>query len=117
MHTPPKLLKKLLSDPYYQQCSFLFEHYCAGKIEFHHAMTWAGRQCQELECILPICHSIHEQARNSEVKEKLDYLMFLRMTEEQIARFSKSIDFFKRYNYIMKKYSAPIPVEATKHIC
>jgi len=101
---PQKLREDMSNDPYMKKCCFPFIHDCQGKIEWHHALIFGGSQVQEKECILPICQAIHEKARNTDVKEILDLVMYSRMSPEQMKKYSKAINIFHRFNYLANKY-------------
>jgi len=102
---PAKLNKELNDDPFYTKCCFDFPHTCYGKIERHHALIVAGRQVQMKECILPICQTVHEMARNTFIKEMLDLIMLERMTKEQRLSLSRAINYENRYQYVKNKYN------------
>jgi len=69
-----------------------------GKIDWHHNMTWQGKNVQEKFAILPVHNSIHQyhNGLTSEVKEKLNRIMVSRMTEEQLDYYSKAVN-YKRF--------------------
>lgn len=86
---PPKLKTELASDPFYDKC-------CICKyigVQWHHGLISAGRQQNEKFCILPLCVNCHEQARNKDFKEKIDWIMWNRATDEEITRYSKAINY------------------------
>src|SRR5690349_12289112 len=59
---PPRLRKQLNEDPYYRTCARASAT-CKGRITFEHALTYAGRQVQEVWAIIPLCafhHSVDE---------------------------------------------------------
>jgi len=101
---PPKLRQEMADDMYYKGCCFPLPHDCYGKIEWHHNLIFGSSQVQERECILPICQAIHEKARNTEIKEVLDLVMYSRMSPEQMKKYSKAINIFHRFNYLSNKY-------------
>lgn len=99
---PPRLRQELADDPYYKVCCIT--GVSNEKIEWHHNFIFAGRQVQEKECILPVTQGVHEQARNVEMREKLDLVMLRRMSEEQLDRFSKA-KLRQRLKYLEYKFS------------
>jgi len=80
----------MAEDPYYRRCCITGIHDGApmyigkGKtdryrVQWHHNLMFAGKQVQERECILPILEEVHYKARSRAVRDKLDYVMLLRM--------------------------------------
>ena len=102
---PTELNKELNDDPFYTKCCFDFPHTCYGKIERHHNLIYAGSQVQLKEAILPICQNIHNQARITETKEKLDLIMLERMSKEQRLSLSRAINYENRYQYVKNKHN------------
>jgi len=93
---PKKLLNEILEDKFYKKCCLTGKPY--GKIDWHHNMTWQGKNVQEKFAILPVHNSIHQyhNGLTSEVKEKLNRIMVSRMTEEQLDYYSKAVN-YKRF--------------------
>ena len=65
MNTPSKILEQLKGDPFMYFCIHtLFQkdsHLCRGKVEWHHALIFSGRQIQEAWAIVPLCQYHHKQ--------------------------------------------------------
>ena len=92
--------KRIDEDNYYRQCCI-----CGSKlVQMHHNLIFAGRQADDPETILPLCEYDHDQARNSDFKEKLDWIMYNRMTPEQLVKYNKSGDLMRRFNYLKTKF-------------
>jgi len=93
---PPKLREDLSNDPFMKKCCITGR--TDGKIDWHHNMTWQGKNVQEKFAILPVHNSIHQyhNGLTSEVKEKLNRIMVSRMTEEQLDYYSKAVN-YKRF--------------------
>jgi hypothetical protein len=102
---PEKQRATMAQDAFYKRCCYPWSHNCGGKIEFHHNLIFGGRQSNIMETILPVCQNIHDQARNTEVKEKMDLIMLRRMTPAQILSISKAINYKLRLQYLENKYS------------
>ena len=95
--------ERIDSDLFYRQCCL-----CRSlNPQMHHNLIYAGKQVDDAECILPLCENCHDKARNSEVREKLDWIMFLRMRTVTFNKYSKG-DLLKRYAYISKKFNDKI---------
>jgi hypothetical protein len=93
----------MASDPYYSKCCYSFPHACVGKIEWHHNNMQGGKQNNDIKTILPICQTVHRQANNKEIKEKLDFIMLSRMSPEERKSISKAVDYEQRFQYIRDK--------------
>lgn len=88
------------TDPFYRKCCV-----CGNpNIQVHHNLQFAGRQCDDLETLLPLCIPHHDMARNSEFKERLDLIMFKRMKTSQFNKYSKG-GLLQRYHYLSTKYN------------
>jgi hypothetical protein len=99
---PPALRSEMAADPYYKRCCLCGT--MAGKIDFHHNLIYKGSQCDDRETILPLCVPCHDKARHTETKEKLDLIMLRRMSDAQIAKYSKAVNYQQRKKYLTCKY-------------
>lgn len=102
-HIPPKLLKEIKKNPFYRRCC-LEGGDCSGRIEFHHNLIFKGKQVNEMFAILPLCQGHHEDANYSEIREQLDWIMLHRMSIDEIVMYSKAVNLFRRFEYLVGKY-------------
>lgn len=86
---PQSLKDELAADPYYQKCCLDYTGMCEGRIEWHHALLYGGRQQNRKFCILPLCHGHHLRAENREIKAKLEAIMVSRATAEDLAEYPR----------------------------
>lgn len=106
---PKKILAQILLLPEYKICMrySLFDHACAGRITFEHALTYKGRQIQEVWAILSICACGHGvdgyQDRGNLIKEIHEWIALSRATLEELAKYPKA-NFEKKLQYLTKKY-------------
>lgn len=101
---PPELREEMSNDPFYSQCCITGSR--SEKIEWHHNLIYGGQQVNEKFCILPLAKSIHDNI--VKYKEKCDWIMWNRATDEEIACYSKAKDYKwerDRLNKIYGKYS------------
>ena len=104
---PPELIIELSNDPFYKKCCLdNFVYPCSGKIEFHHNLIYAGKQVNEKFCILPVCKMHHDIEKHTIIKEKLNWIMWGRATDEQILRYSKAINYGEKLIRLEKIYGA-----------
>ncbi len=102
---PKKLRRELSADPEYQFCMVTGEPGTRrDPLEWHHAMTWQGRQLQTRFAIISIKRSIHLEARNSAVKEFIDWIVLNRMTETELDFYSKAVDLKYRLEILNRLY-------------
>ena len=96
----------LENSPRMKFCSLkpYIPHICSQKIEWHHNLIFGGRQSDIPETIISICEVIHNQARNSEVKERLDWIMLNQMKPEDIKAISKATNYNFIKDRLNKKY-------------
>ena len=107
MRSPiPKEVRELLSDDPYMVICALEDFDCQGRIEWHHAFTYAGKRRNELWSIIPLCH--HHHAIESVLKEKINDAVRERI--EKIDDFVRS-DFRKKYPKSNLFRTQPNPVE------
>ena len=90
---PPALREEMSQDPYYSKCCLTGVSNVQEKIEWHHNLTFKGKRVNEKFCILPLAKSVHDKLP----KEKCDWIMWNRATDEEISRYSKA------ENYQLKK--------------
>lgn len=57
---PFAIREQLSEDPFMARCIFN-NSTCEGRIEWQHAMTYAGRRVNELYTILPLCSKHHKE--------------------------------------------------------
>ena len=55
---PKEIREQLSEDPYMKECD-IANGMCEGKLEWHHAFTYAGKRVNELWSIIPLCHHHH----------------------------------------------------------
>jgi hypothetical protein len=102
---PLKLREDMSSDKFYSKCCIAnFVIPCSGKIEFHHNLIFAGKQVNENFCILPICKAHHDIEKHTIIKEKLNWIMWSRSSDEQIKEYSKAINYQEVFNRLEKFY-------------
>lgn len=98
---PKKLRDRLADDPFYQQCCVTgLRGTWDDPLEWHHNLIVASNQVQERFAILPILKSVHDQARNHEMRECLDWIMLNRATDDELLAISKAIDYFHRRAFL-----------------
>lgn len=106
---PEKLREELQNDKFYDQCCLegggkktenIFD---PERIEWHHNLIFANRQVQERFCILPIKKKFHDKMVG-EIKERCDWIMLCRATEDEIRRYSKAINYQREKERLILKY-------------
>lgn len=97
---PPALRESMSNDPYYKRCALTGS--TSEKIDFHHNLIFAGRQVNEKWCIIPLAKSVHDNIVKH--KEKVDWIMLNRATDEELERYSKVIDLKAKRERLNKIY-------------
>lgn len=110
---PLKLREKLGNDPEYGYCALTGERGTHDDpIEWHHNLRFAGSNVQERFCILPLLQSVHKQADNIIMREKLDHIMLGRDTENKlVTEYSKAVNWAQRKIYLEEKLGPYTPVK------
>jgi len=95
---PKKLREEMAQDPYYKKCC-LKNNECSGKIEWHHALEFAGRQIQKKFAIIPVCEYHHKNV--SLFKKIFHWIALRRATIGELKEFERAN--FKRELIILNK--------------
>lgn len=90
MPIPLEMREMLEEDPFMQTCLMEGDGLCEGKIEWQHAMTYAGKRINELYAILPLCHAHH--VRQAEFRPIQEYWI-----RERIYRMNAEASFKEKY--------------------
>ena len=104
---PSKLRAELAEDPEYapQWCIWHQSFHGHGvRVQWHHQLIFAGRQVNERFCIMQICEEIHRKAEWKQVRERLDWIMLNRATDEELEMFSKSRDLVRKRQVLNEIY-------------
>src|ERR1035437_5821985 len=102
---PDEVLEEIMKDWFYKKCCVADEK-CSGRIEWHHNLIYAGKQVNEKWCILPLLQGVHRDI--VKYKEKCNWIMVNRMTDEQLNKYSKAINYRlmkANLNHIYGKYN------------
>lgn len=102
---PEKLKRELASDPYYKKCCITGIE--QRDIEWHHNLIFGGSQVNEKFCILPLGKQIHKDIHKH--KEKCDWIMLSRATDEELERYSKAINYKYLRDMLIRKYGTYNP--------
>ncbi len=96
---PPKMRGEMAADPYYSKCAITGE---TGDIEWHHALIWQGKRVNAKFCIIPLAKWVHEAIVN--FKEKCDWIMWNRASEEELDMYSKAVNYRALRDRLNLKY-------------
>lgn len=94
--------EEIAGDPFMKRCCVTGR--TNGKIEWHHNLIFAGRQVNQTWAILPLSEAVHIQARHTDVKERLDWIMLNRATDEQLSEYSKAEDLITKRQKLNQKF-------------
>jgi hypothetical protein len=95
-------------DPFYHRCCLTGggrkteNRFDQERIEWHHNFIYAGKQVQEKWCILPIVKRLHDQMVG-EVKDRCDWIMLNRATDDELAKFDRA-DLIRKRERLNEKY-------------
>lgn len=111
---PAKLRREMNDKLFYGRCcltgtgkpNHLASRFDPEKIEWHHNLIFAGKQVQEEFAILPILKRLHDDVSNPEVKDRCDWIMLNRATEDQIKKYSKVVNLQRRLDELNERYGA-----------
>jgi hypothetical protein len=101
----PAQRERLAADPFMSRCCITGR--ADEKIDWHHNLIFAGRQVNEDWAILPLIRSIHDRAFSPEIKDRCDWVMLNRATDEQLTPYCKAIDLIRRREILNQRYGDP----------
>jgi len=87
---PKAIRERLNEDPFMKDCC-IADSWCEGKIEWHHALQYAGKRVNEWWCILPLCQKHHRSEASNRLA--ITKVMCKRSSSEDLAKYSKAIDY------------------------
>lgn len=90
------------ADPFYKRCAITKKPIGMVKIEWHHNLIYAGRQVNEKWCIIPLSKEIHDNIVL--YKEKVDWIMLNRASDDELLRYSKAVDLIAKREKLNKKF-------------
>jgi hypothetical protein len=99
---PPKLREEMANDKFYEKCCITGLSKNAVKIEWHHNLMFGGQRVNAKFCILPLADFVHDKI--TKYKEKCDWIMWNRASEQEIEKFSKAIDYKRVRDNLNAKY-------------
>ncbi len=115
---PLPLRKELSSDPYYTVCARKNrqDHICDGRITYHHAVRFAGKNIQKPWAIVPLCakaHSVDDWQDRGDFSEEISHwIAYGQATDEELLEVSKAFSHLReksRLNGIYGTYTKVIP--------
>lgn len=85
---PLKMREELAEDLFMKDCCLRgWKFICLGRIQYHHALTYAGKRVNEKGAILPVCELHHE--KEAQCREELNAIMYARMTDADRAKYPR----------------------------
>lgn len=99
---PKPLREEMSNDEFYSRCCITGLTKNAVKIEWHHNLMFGGSRVNAKFCILPLADFVHRNITKH--KEKCDWIMWNRATEEEIAKYSKAVDYKRELERLNKIY-------------
>ncbi len=87
---PVAIREQLQDDPFMSRC--IFDNLqCGGRVEWHHAFTYAGKRQNEPWSLIPLCADFHHK-EESRFRPFIKAVMQLRMSQ-----FCEKDDFLAKY--------------------
>lgn len=106
MPIPEALRNEMEADPFYHRCCLTGVPRTAyTKIEWHHNFEHGGERVNEKWCILPLLKEVHDRARDTDIKDYLDWIMLNRASQETLIKYSGAVDLVRRREYLNQKYA------------
>lgn len=96
---PPKMRLEMANDPFYSRCAITG---ASVNINWHHNLEYKGKRVNEKFAIIPLTKWVHDNIATH--KEKVDWLMVNRATDEELKKYSKAVDYIALRERLNKKY-------------
>lgn len=107
---PTKLRNEMDRDTFYSRCCLTGRgiktenRFNEERIEWHHNLIFAGSQVNEKWCILPVMKKLHDAEKRPHIKERLNWIMLNRATDEELERYSKLTDYKHERDKLNNKF-------------
>lgn len=79
-------------------------HYCAlcgsTPVQIHHNLIFGGRRIHDLWTLIGLCPKCHDIEKRRDIKDKLDWIMCNRATDQELMKYSKVVNWIKRRDYL-----------------
>ena len=90
---PTDMREQLADDPFMQRCIMSVGMFCSGRVQWHHAFTYAGRRINEIWALIPLCEWHH--SREGTIRHIIDHFVVRRIkdfraTDDFRAKYPKS---------------------------
>jgi len=102
-----ELREEMSQDKFYSKCCITGLSKNAVKIDWHHNLMYAGKRVNAKFCILPLADFVHRDIAKH--KEKCDWIMWNRASEEEIELYSKATNYKEVKERLNKKYGTYNP--------
>ena len=101
---PLNLRNELANNSFYKQCCIPEDGLCEGRVEWHHALIYAGSQVNEKWCILPLCQFHHRNINTRMIKEQVNWLMLNRASDRELELYSRAVDYKREKSRLNELY-------------
>lgn len=96
---PPKMRAEMAEDPFYKQSALSGR---VDNIQWHHNLIYNKKRVNEKWAIIPLTEDEHrEEAKH---KDKLNWIMTNRASDEELDRYSKAVNYKDMRVRLNKQY-------------
>jgi len=95
---------QLENDDFMQRCAITGVSKYQEKIDWHHNLIFAGRQVNEPWAILPLARRIHDRIHEPDIKNRCDWIMLNRATDDELRPYCKAVDLIRRKQKLNQLY-------------
>lgn len=99
---PDELRREMERDPFYKRCCLSLSS--SGKIDWHHALIFAGRQVNAKFAILPLRTDIHARVHEPKIKKLCDWVMLNRASAKELKQYSKVTNLARYREQLNEEY-------------
>lgn len=96
---PPKMRAEMAEDPFYKQSALSGK---SNNIQWHHNLIYDKKRVNEKWAIIPLTKDEHRE--EAKYKDKLNWIMTNRATDEELKRYSKAVNYKQMRVLLNKKY-------------
>jgi hypothetical protein len=96
---PPEMRLEMANDPFYKKSALSGR---IDNIQWHHNLIYNKRRVNEIWAIIPLTEDEHR--KEAKHKDKLNWIMLNRATDEELKKYSKAVDYIALRERLNKVY-------------
>lgn len=99
---PLDILKEFLDNPINKNCALCSK----SSVQIHHNLIYGGSQVSDIWTLIALCSDCHSIEKRKDIKEKLDWIMLCKGTDEQLKQYSKIDNLIEKRARLIEKFGS-----------